>query len=85
MHPVDLSIGLHRIVASLTLIGANVMQYLNINQWVELFKKIGLSEDQMSLWHQLFEKNHPEAHQAFFEWMHVEPEKIKELRKKFGN
>lgn len=60
------------------------MKNVSVSQWVDMFKQVGLSEQQMTLWHQLFEKNHPEAHQAFFEWLQVEPQKIAELRKKYS-
>jgi hypothetical protein len=40
-------------------------------QWVELFREIGLDEDQMTRWHRLFEARYPSQHQAFLEWLGI--------------
>ena len=49
--------------------------------WVELFRDIGLSEDTMHRWHHLFEARSPEAHQSFLEWLQVPGEDIERIRK----
>ena len=48
--------------------------------WVALFEEIGLNDDSMRHWHQLFESRHPEAHQSFLEWLGVSSEKIAAIR-----
>jgi len=58
------------------------MKNFTVNEWVDLFKTIGLTDDQMQKWHQLFEARHPEAHQSFLEWLGLDNEKIKQIRNK---
>lgn len=59
------------------------MQNLSMtkNQWVELFRDIGLDEATMSQWHQLFEQRYPEQHQAFLEWLQIPSEEVSQIRK----
>ena len=49
-------------------------------QWVEMFSEIGLDEATMTRWHQLFERNNPEGHQEFLEWLNIPDEEITEIR-----
>ena len=58
------------------------MDYLTVDQWVQLFKEIGLDNDTMTKWHRLFEKQYPQAHQAFLEWLHLSEERINKIRAK---
>ena len=53
---------------------------LNVNEWVALFEAAGVDKARREQWHKLFETRHPEGHQAFLEWLGVEPQKIKEIR-----
>ena len=48
--------------------------------WVALFKKIGLSSEQMKQWHHLFETQHPESHQEFLAWLGISPAEIVQIR-----
>ncbi len=48
-----------------------------------MFQAIGLDEAKMHQWHRLFEARHPEAHQAFLEWLRIQPEEIARIRSKF--
>ena len=48
--------------------------------WVALFKKIGLSDDQMKQWHRLFETQHPESHQEFLAWLGIPAAEIAQIR-----
>lgn len=57
------------------------MANVTVDQWVEIFKETGLSEDDMKKWHQVFEKKHPEGHQSFLEWLGLEKSRIEEIRK----
>lgn len=36
---------------------------VNVNDWVAMFRDIGLDDAKMHQWHHLFETRHPEAHQ----------------------
>ena len=48
--------------------------------WVALFKKIGLSDEQMKQWHHLFETQHPDSHQDFLTWLGISPAEIANIR-----
>lgn len=48
--------------------------------WVALFKEIGLDDHQMAQWHRLFETQHPESHQSFLEWLGLPPAEIAQIR-----
>lgn len=50
-------------------------------QFVALLKGAGVSEQQMQTLHRLFEKNHPEEHQAFLECLGIPEEKVREIRR----
>jgi hypothetical protein len=49
-------------------------------QWVALFREIGLDEEQMRRWHRLFEARHPDGHQSFLEWLGIPSEEILRIR-----
>ncbi len=53
-----------------------------VNEWADMFKTIGLSDEQMQQWHQLFESRHPETHQSFLEWLGLDEDRIKQIRNK---
>ncbi len=53
--------------------------------WVEMFREIGLSEDQMHRWHAVFEQRWPEAHQSFLEWLRVPGTDIERIRQASRN
>ncbi|MCP3981688.1 MAG: hypothetical protein GY716_20500 [bacterium] len=50
-------------------------------QWVDLFREIGLSEDTMREWHAAFEKSWPQTHQSFLEWLKVPESDIDRIRR----
>ena len=54
---------------------------VTINEWVAMFREIGLDEEAMKKWHRTFESRHAQAHRSFLEWLGVEPSKIEEIRK----
>jgi len=62
--------------------GRTVQKQVSVNEWVNMFKEIGLDEKTMMKWHHLFESRHPEAHQSFLEWLGLSPETIEEIRQK---
>ena len=53
------------------------------NEWVELFRKTGLTDQMMEKWHQRFEAEHPEAHQSFLEWLQLSATEIEAIRQRF--
>ena len=55
---------------------------VNVNQWVAMFRDIGLDDAKMEQWHRLFEARHPAGHQAFLEWLGQNPEEIDRIRTK---
>lgn len=57
-----------------------MQKIVTINEWIERFRVIGLDEATMQNWHKLFEKENPEGHQSFLEWLGLSPERIAEIR-----
>ncbi len=55
---------------------------VTVNEWVAMFKEIGLDEETMKKWHGIFELRYPEAHQSFLEWLRLDNGKIEEIRSK---
>jgi len=49
--------------------------------WVAMFREIGLDEAAMRQWHQLFERRHPEAHGEFLTWLGIPEGDAKEIQK----
>ena len=50
-------------------------------EWVERFRAIGLDDAAMKNWHRLFEKENPQGHQSFLQWLGLSTEKISEIRR----
>lgn len=53
---------------------------VNVNDWVAMFRDIGLDKAQMEKWHKLFETRHPADHQRFLEWLGLESNEIEQIR-----
>ena len=53
---------------------------INVNDWVAMFREIGLDHTQMERWHTLFEARHPADHQRFLEWLGLERDEIDRIR-----
>jgi len=51
------------------------------NEWVAMFREVGLTEENMMKWHGLFEARHPEAHGEFLGWLGISPDEISQIRK----
>lgn len=49
-------------------------------KWVRLFREIGLDDETMRVWHQKFEANYPNGHQAFLEWLGISDAEITQIR-----
>ena len=60
------------------------MGKINKNQWIQIFRETGLSDKQMENWHRAFEKNAPEGHQEFLEFLNIPKEEIKAIRTQFS-
>jgi hypothetical protein len=56
------------------------MGKVTVEQWVELFREIGLNDTDMKKWHRLFEEKNPQGHQSFLEWLGLDAKRIKEVR-----
>ncbi len=55
---------------------------VTVEEWVRRFRAIGLDEEAMQNWHTLFERENPEGHQSFLEWLGLPVERITEIRQK---
>ena len=53
---------------------------VTVKEWTEMFRTIGLSDDDMHRWHAEFEQRHPDAHQGFLEWLGLPAERIEQIR-----
>jgi len=53
---------------------------VTVQEWVEVFEAIGLTEEQMETWHTEFERRYPDGHQGFLEWLDLPPERIGRIR-----
>ena len=52
------------------------------DQWVDMFREIGLTDDAMMKWHRLFESRHPEGHESFLAWLSLPSDEIAGIRAK---
>ena len=50
------------------------------DQWVDMSRVIGLTDDGMVKWHRLFESRHPEGHEAFLAWLVMSFDEIAGIR-----
>ena len=55
-------------------------QMMSKDKWVAIMRKAGLTEEQMHRWHAEFEKDAPDDHQAFLEYLRIEPAEISRIR-----
>lgn len=55
---------------------------VTVDEWVSRFRAIGLDDAAMQNWHRLFEKENPEGHQSFLEWLGLPPDRIAEIRRR---
>ena len=55
-------------------------RHVSKEQWISMFRQIGLDEATMTQWHQVFEKSNPEGHQEFLEWLNIPGKEISEIR-----
>lgn len=57
---------------------------VNKDEWVAMFRDIGLDEKTMMKWHSLFEHRHPSAHRAFLNWLGIPSDEIARIRAASG-
>ena len=55
-------------------------EVMDKEKWVQLFREIGLDDETMIRWHQLFESSYPGGHQSFLEWLNIPVEEIGRIR-----
>lgn len=53
---------------------------ISVDEWVGMFRAIGLDDGKMKQWHNLFETRHPDAHQAFLEWLGLPQKDVDRIR-----
>ena len=57
-----------------------MQDHVSKEEWVAMFEAIGLSEEAMMKWHQLFESRHPDAHAAFLKWLGISSAEVDRIR-----
>ncbi|MBU5611616.1 MULTISPECIES: MerR family transcriptional regulator [Geomonas] len=57
------------------------MSKVTVEEWTARFRAIGLDDAAMEQWHRLFERENPEGHQEFLEWLGLPAERIAAIRK----
>ena len=55
--------------------------YVKKEDWVAMFREIGLDDETMVKWHRLFEARHPQGHESFLQWLGIEAGEIARIRK----
>ena len=55
---------------------------VTVEEWIGRFRAIGLDDGKMAQWHTMFERENPEGHQSFLEWLGLPASRIMEIRKK---
>jgi DNA-binding transcriptional MerR regulator len=53
---------------------------LSKETWTQMFRAIGMSDEEMRQWHANFEKNMPDAHADFLHSLGLGPEEIRRIR-----
>lgn len=49
-------------------------------EWVAMFREIGLDDNTMKKWHQIFERKNPKGHADFLKWLGISHEEIINIR-----
>ncbi len=57
-----------------------MQKFVNKHDWIAMFQEIGLSEEGMKKWHQLFETRHPDGHESFLSWLGISSEESTSIR-----
>jgi hypothetical protein len=59
-----------------------VQKKVNKEEWIAMFRDIGMSDEAMMKWHHLFETRHPESHENFLAWLGISSDEINKIRGK---
>ena len=57
-----------------------MQQPIRVEDWVAMFRELGLDDAQMKSWHRIFESRHPEAHLNFLQWLGIPENEIERIR-----
>ena len=57
-----------------------MQKHVNKEDWVAMFREIGLNDETMTKWHKLFEARHPEGHADFLNWLGLSVEEMAKVR-----
>lgn len=60
----------------------SMKKQIDVNDWVAMFREIGLGQEQMAQWHKVFEARHAADHRRFLEWLGVSADEINRIRAK---
>ena len=52
------------------------------DRWIALFRGVGIDDETMKRWHVAFEREAPEAHQSFLEWLAIPSPEIEAIRER---
>lgn len=55
-------------------------KHVSKEEWIAMFKEIGVDESKSMRWHRVFESRHPEGHHRFLEWLGIPPKEIDHIR-----
>ncbi len=55
-------------------------KYVNKDQWIDMLRAVGMSDEVMQQWHRTFETKNPEGHQEFLEWLNIPGDEISRIR-----
>lgn len=57
-----------------------MQNHVSKNEWIAMFKEIGMDDENMMKWHRVFEKRHPQGHEQFLAWLGLPPDEITQIR-----
>jgi hypothetical protein len=55
-------------------------QHVTKDEWVAMFREVGIDQAMSMRWHRLFEARHPDGHQGFLEWLGIQQKEIDAIR-----
>ncbi len=58
----------------------STMKHVTKDQFVAVLNEAGITDAQKHRLHAAFEARHPEAHEAFLQWLGIPPGEIKAIR-----
>lgn len=64
------------------MLGRTEQTPVNVEQWVKMLEEAGIDEEGRLRWHQAFERDAPQAHQAFLASLGLDAAQVKAIRKR---